>query len=60
MGCIAITGQSQKNHGSMVALLLGKFLQQSGKFLQQSGKFCDKAYICPKLSGWQGNCPDGN
>ena len=26
--------QSQKNHGSVVALLSGKFLQKSGKFLQ--------------------------
>ena len=26
--------QSQKNHGSVVALLPGKFLQKSGKFLR--------------------------
>ena len=35
--------QSQRNLGSRVALLPGKFLQKSEKFLQKPGKFLQKS-----------------
>ena len=47
--------QSRKNHGSVVALLSGKFLQIRKVFVTRH-LF---AQNCPrKPSGWLGNCPD--
>ena len=50
--------QSQKNHGSVVALLSWKFLQKSGKFLQQRIQLLKTLRLARKLSGWFVNYPD--
>ena len=50
--------QSQKNHGSVVALLSRMFLQKSGKFLQQGIYLFKNVMLARKLTGWLENCPD--
>ena len=58
VGCLSRLAQSQKNHGSVVALLTGKFLQKSGEFFAKNHTFAQNSLVDKETVMMVTNCPD--